>query len=279
MANTHRNEPTARTEDRFRSSSFKQREDRLQLQELRTARRPSPVRYEGEARLQASASCRTLSRAEEVPKSNALESKAFAMAMNALQEKARQLELENARISQENEKLRSQDQRRLRELEKMRTEMWERTEKSNRETEQLKAELLKAKDLIERVQLHQTKLQRASKKEETRKGPQREGLKEASAPQQSQRSISTISLPQFAAKQESIDSSVAPLDTSTRRLEREIEEYSRQYKALVQRSKEPGADLLGLRVELNSIAAAMEAKNNHLATIRRQISRDLGAQL
>lgn len=276
MANTHRNEPTARAEDRFRSSSIKQREDRLQLQELRTARRPSPVRYEGEARMQVSASCRTLSRAEEAPKSTALESKAFAMAMNALQEKARLLEIENDRISQENEKLRNQDQRRLRELEKLRTEMWERTEKSKRETEQLKAELLKAKDLIERVQLHQAKLQRTSKQEETRKAPQREGVKETST---SQRTISSLSFPQSIGKQESIDSSTAPLDTSTRRLEREIEEYSRQYKALVQRSKEPGADLLGLRVELNSIAAAMEAKNNHLATIRRQISRDLGAQL
>ena len=159
MANTHRNVPP---EDRFRSASFRAREDRLQLPEQKTTRRPSPVRYEG---LQTSASCRTLSRTEEAPKS---ESKAFAMAMAALQERTRRLELENTKITQENEKLRSQDQHRLREIEKLRTELWERTEKSNRETERLKAELLKAKDLIERVQLHQTKLQSARNKEETR---------------------------------------------------------------------------------------------------------------
>ena len=56
------------------------------------------------------------------------------------------------------------------------------------------------------------------------------------------------------------------------RLEREIAAYNRQYKALLQKSQEPGADLASLRVELNSVAAAMEAKSNHLYTIKKQRS-------
>lgn len=274
MANTHRAASSTRAEDRLLSSRHP--EDRLQLQEPRTARRPSPVRYEGEARLQVSASCRTLSRAEEAPKFAASESKAFAMAMAALQEKTKRLELENARITQENERLKSQDQRRLREMEKLRTELWELTDKSSKETERLKAELLKAKDLIERVHLHQTKLQRVSKKEEALR-PHKPS-RPSDPPQFTQRTISTLSGSQPLAQQESIDSTNTPLNSSTRRLEREIEDYRKQYQVLVQRTKEPGADLLGLRVELNSLAAAMEAKNNHLAVIRRQLSRDLGVQ-
>jgi len=196
------------------------------------------------------------------------------MAMAALQEKTRQLELENTRITQENERLKSQDQRRLREMEKLRAELWERTDKSSKETERLKAELLKAKDLIERVHLHQVKLQRANKKEETQLLSSHH-----KPPQSTQRNVSTLSSSQPLVQQESIDSTNTPLNNSTRRLEREIEDYRKQYQALVQRTKEPGADLLSLRVELNSLAAAMEAKNNHLASIRRQMSRDLGVQL
>ena len=202
------------------------------------------------------------------------------MAMAALQEKTRQLELENTRITQENERLKSQDQRRLREMEKLRAELWERTDKSSKETERLKAELLKAKDLIERVHLHQAKLQRASKKEDTQLlSTHHKHSHPTDPPQSTQRNISTLSSSQHLVQQESIDSTNTPLNNSTRRLEREIEDYRKQYQALVQRTKEPGADLLSLRVELNSLAAAMEAKNNHLASIRRQMSRDLGVQL
>ena len=61
-------------------------------------------------------------------------------------------------------------------------------------------------------------------------------------------------------------------ETTEERLEREIAAYNRQYKALLQKSQEPGADLASLRVELNSVAAAMEAKSNHLYSLKKQRS-------
>jgi chromosome segregation ATPase len=56
------------------------------------------------------------------------------------------------------------------------------------------------------------------------------------------------------------------------RLEREISAYNQQYKTLLHRSQEPGADLASLRVELNSVATAMEAKSNHLYAVKKQKS-------
>lgn len=244
-----------------------------------TVKRPSPVRYEGSSRLHESASCRTLLRSEESYKPT--ESKAYAMAMAALQEKVNKLEAENTKVKQENDRLRSEDQRRLREIEKLRTEMWERTERSNQEVERLKTELVRAKDLIDRVELHQAKTKRNPESHyalSSRKHPSSTHRELYS----SSRPSSTPPLPQTSVPRltiDSTDSTDGALDSSTRRLEREIEDYSKQYQLLVQRSEEQGADLLGLRVELNSLAAAMEAKSNHLAAIRRQRSKDLGAQL
>lgn len=61
-------------------------------------------------------------------------------------------------------------------------------------------------------------------------------------------------------------------ETTEERLEREIAAYNRQYKSLLHKSQEPGADLASLRVELNSVAAAMEAKSNHLYSLKKQRS-------
>jgi len=61
-------------------------------------------------------------------------------------------------------------------------------------------------------------------------------------------------------------------ETTEERLEREIVAYNRQYKSLLHKSQEPGADLASLRVELNSVAAAMEAKSNHLYSLKKQRS-------
>jgi chromosome segregation ATPase len=68
-----------------------------------------------------------------------------------------------------------------------------------------------------------------------------------------------------------MDSALSP--HSAKLLEQEIDELNRQYKDLLEEASREDADLEALRVELNSIAAVMEAKSHNLYNIRR---RDLG---
>lgn len=65
-----------------------------------------------------------------------------------------------------------------------------------------------------------------------------------------------------------ISSILSPNSTTT--LEQEISELNRQYKVLLAKASEDDADLESLRLELNTIAAAMEAKSHNLYTIRRK---------
>jgi chromosome segregation ATPase len=60
---------------------------------------------------------------------------------------------------------------------------------------------------------------------------------------------------------------------SAKLLEQEIDELNRQYKDLLEKANREDADLGALRVELNSIAAVIEAKSHNLYNMRR---RDVG---
>lgn len=54
-------------------------------------------------------------------------------------------------------------------------------------------------------------------------------------------------------------------------IEQEIMSLNREYKALLAKANEEDADLDGLRVELNSIAAEMETKSQNLHLIRKRM--------
>lgn len=306
-----------------------------------TRRRPSPIRHstrtpdEGCYAPSASESS-ALNKSPKSETSRAFpESRAFSLAMSALQSKVKQLEAENTRLSQENGRLKKSEQsaasalaaedraRQMQELNaKLSRELREKTaamERQQSDFDKLLQELHRAKDLIERLQQHNDRracsdrahsseskirqLEALTLQQKTTIESLRAEVAELREKKPGRRSLSrdenslqaTLKPPlsfmsPIAQEPQEVsnyltnpDSEVLSLgnslDLSTRRLEREIDDYNKQYKSLLKKSQEPGADLLSLRVELNSIAAAMEAKSNHLAAVRRQLSRDYGAKI
>jgi hypothetical protein len=67
----------------------------------------------------------------------------------------------------------------------------------------------------------------------------------------------------------SAQSSSASSPDPQNQIEQEISELN-QYKDLLVKASDEGTDFEGLRVQLNSIAAVLEAKSQNLAAVRRK---------
>ena len=158
-------------------------------------------------------------------------------------QRMRQLEVKNKHLTDLAESQKSQ-------LDYLKQEMLE-LQRMNRQSEEARLAMLQGKG---RSTPDSVDLGEHEKKQRTHR---------VKRPESTHRSKRSSPLPKEAEESE---------ETTEERLEREIAAYNRQYKSLLHKSQEPGADLASLRVELNSVAAAMEAKSNHLYSLKKQRS-------
>ena len=261
-------------------------------------KRPSPIRHDNDQ--EASwLKCSPLA-ASKSPASRSMgESKAYSMAMKALQDRVKQLETENERLmGLRTSRAGEEDLVYLRTKEGGNGTAWivELREK----TAALKSaseEVRRAKEQITRLQAEQHHFRLAQSRLEEQHSAQKAQIAQLRKELESRSQPSSIiSQPSsFSSKRDSFSrrnrleedsgryvATEGDLLESTRtayfgdlgeskeqRLEQELEAYDQQYKALLQRSQTPGADIIGLRAELNAIAGAMETKKGELGAGRR----------
>ncbi len=266
--------------------SIKNSESRVRPVLSENNKRPSPIRHDND--LEVSWHLKSSPLTSKSPASRSMsESKAYSMAMKALQDRVKQLE-------QENERLRTMGMRGREE------EMYGRgreggsvaalTAELREKSAALKTtsdELRRSKDLIVHLQSEQHHFRLTQSHLEDQNAAQKAQIAELRRDLEGRsRKSSSFSRHRRLEEVEDAGRYVATEGDcleSTRtayfgenigelQLAKELETYNQQYKTLLQRSQTPGADIIGLRAELNAIAGAMETKKGELEASRSRFS-------
>lgn len=268
--------------------SIKHSESRSRSILTENSRRPSPIRHDNDfSRTPSSPLSASKGPISRLPN----ESKAYSMAMKALQDRVKQLELENERLMME----RSRDSGGMHLnvtgknkdlVENLKEELREKTMELKNVSEELK----KALDIIDRLQ--------SEKIPQTRKNdiktPPNSHFSQLRIELENQKKHS-FRMDDMLQKRESLNRRKRLEDDfgryvvtegdcleSTRtayfgeirdgkeqRLEQELAECNEKYKSVLVRSQTPGADIFGLRAELNTLSGVMETKKEELDAYRR----------
>lgn len=236
-------------------------------------KRPSPIRHyndlESSWHLQSSSPLTSKS-----PVSRSMsESKAYSMAMKALQDRVKQLEQENERLrggGHEEDLYRGEKGGNVASLT---AELREKTAALKTTTDELR----RSKDLILHLQTEQHHFRLTQSHLEDQNTVQKAQIaalrRELEGRRSSQyRKIEEEDVGRYVVTEgdclESTRTAYFGENTGDLQLVKELETYDQQYKTLLKRSQTPGADIIGLRAELNAIAGAMETKKGELEASR-----------